>query len=482
MHTHYTGAGETSRYALPRTGLRAVQRRLAPARLPLAVQLRILVDVARGLQHAHQLKAFDGRPLDIVHRDVSPQNIMLTYEGQVKLLDFGIAKANGSDELTRDGMIKGKVDYMAPEQLTGAPIDARADVFPLGVLLWEAITGARFSGGAEVAEVTKIHNRVMGTELRVGDVAPDAPTRLVEICNRAVSVDRHNRQASAEDFANELGDYLAETSRGTDSRKLADILAPVFEKDRAKIRNIIDEQVRLAESADDNEDEMSAVPLVTTADSQAATPHEMEQIAELKSTLIEQQRARELDAKSSSRVAVIASLCVAALVGVVGAMAMKSDPPTSPTSTTPEATARAVESRPESPARAMIAVNISVTPEDAEVTLDGSRIVTPFAARIESDGRIHHVIATAAGFAREERAVVFDQDRLVTIALEPAASDAPVADTTGTRRATPRGGASNVAVVETRPAAAPQAVPRDPTPATPPTHMAPSIDSDDPYQ
>ncbi|HVH41967.1 MAG TPA: serine/threonine-protein kinase, partial [Labilithrix sp.] len=101
---------------------------------------RVCSDALNGLHYAHELTDFDGSALEIVHRDVSPQNIMLTYEGTVKLVDFGIAKAAGSSQ-TAHGVFKGKVAFMAPEQVRGENVDRRADLFAAGIVLWEAVTG-----------------------------------------------------------------------------------------------------------------------------------------------------------------------------------------------------------------------------------------------------------------------------------------------------------------------------------------------------
>src|SRR5262249_35870460 len=104
---------------------------------------RVIADALAGLHHAHQARDYDGHPLRIVHRDVSPQNIFVTYDGQVKLLDFGIAKAERSRMKTEVGMLKGKASYMAPEQLSGGAIDRRVDVFTMGIVLWECLAGQR---------------------------------------------------------------------------------------------------------------------------------------------------------------------------------------------------------------------------------------------------------------------------------------------------------------------------------------------------
>src|SRR5690606_32850105 len=121
-------------------------RTRAPELLSRDTQIYVLTRVLSGLHYAHELTDYDGTRLEVVHRDVTPQNVFLTYDGQVKVLDFGIAKLSGSLVETRVGVIKGKVRYMAPEQLQGLPLDGRADVFACGVMLWEAIAGRRLWG------------------------------------------------------------------------------------------------------------------------------------------------------------------------------------------------------------------------------------------------------------------------------------------------------------------------------------------------
>jgi serine/threonine-protein kinase len=109
----------------------------------LEVAIAILSKVLAGLHYAHTLAEFSGEPLGLIHRDVSPHNVMVTYDGQVKLVDFGIAKLASSEQQTRTGVVKGKLTYMAPEQFTGK-VDCRADIFSVGVMLWEVATRQRF--------------------------------------------------------------------------------------------------------------------------------------------------------------------------------------------------------------------------------------------------------------------------------------------------------------------------------------------------
>ena len=122
---------------------RNAQRQKDGATAPFSKDLQyvVLLDVLAGLHHAHELLDYDGTPLQIVHRDMTPHNIFVTYEGQVKVVDFGIARAVGRSAETRQGIIKGKVRYMAPEQAIGHNVDRRADVFAIGIILWEVASG-----------------------------------------------------------------------------------------------------------------------------------------------------------------------------------------------------------------------------------------------------------------------------------------------------------------------------------------------------
>jgi len=177
-------------------------------RIPVRPRIaaRIVADACAGLHAAHELVGDDGRPLGVVHRDVSPHNILITSDGVVKVTDFGVAKALGKSHMTMAGQLKGKLAYMAPEQLTGGPVDRRADVFALGCLLYEITTGQRpFQGEHDPQVMTAI---VLGRYEPPAAVMQNYPHELSIIVMRALANDPAGRFPSAEHMRQALENYL----------------------------------------------------------------------------------------------------------------------------------------------------------------------------------------------------------------------------------------------------------------------------------
>src|SRR4051812_30541084 len=174
----------------------------AQTKVPYGVTIRILLDVLAGLHAAHQMKDDHGVPLEIVHRDVSPQNILVGVDGVARVVDFGVARAASRLSTTRSGQLKGKLAYMAPEQARGATIDRRADLFSCGIVLWEALAMKRLFKGDGEAETL---NRVLYDVIPAPSSArADIPKSLEAICMKALERDVDKRFATAQDFAEEL--------------------------------------------------------------------------------------------------------------------------------------------------------------------------------------------------------------------------------------------------------------------------------------
>jgi len=219
-----------------------MQRATNDPRITLPVRLRILCDVLSGLQHAHELREYDGTGLHIVHRDISPQNVFVTYDGQVKVVDFGIAKAADAGNVTQPGVFKGKFAYAAPEQIKGQLVDRRADVFSVGVLLWELVSLQRFAKGKPTQ--ASVDARLKGSEPRLAEAEPDTDELLCEICDRALAVDPADRFASAEEFRAALEQYLLVSGERVDSNTLATVMQGTFYTERAAMHRMIDARLK----------------------------------------------------------------------------------------------------------------------------------------------------------------------------------------------------------------------------------------------
>ncbi len=189
--------------------LRQILNELKKANKSVSIEQAVYIvkEAAAGLDHAHRCTdSRSGKPLNITHRDMSPQNIMISFEGESKVIDFGIAKAEKTSEATKAGTLKGKFAYMSPEQSEGLPIDPRTDVFALGIILWELLANDRlFTGSNEAAILRKVRDCQIPP---IRKINPLVPTELERIVTKALAKDKNVRYQTAANLQKDLNRFL----------------------------------------------------------------------------------------------------------------------------------------------------------------------------------------------------------------------------------------------------------------------------------
>jgi|HubBroStandDraft_1064217.scaffolds.fasta_scaffold04206_9 serine/threonine protein kinase len=206
---------------------------------PIGAHLRVIAEALLGLDYAHELHGFDGAPMGIVHRDVSPLNVVVTFDGQTKILDFGIAKAVDSSFETSAGILKGRVAYMAPEQARGARVDRRADIYAAGVMIWEAAARRRL--WPEMSEV-EVLTHVLGRGApSLRSVVPAAPAALDAICDRAMAGNPADRYPTAAALFQDLDAHIARRGDAMTMRAIGSLLSQTFKEERQKTSQAIEE-------------------------------------------------------------------------------------------------------------------------------------------------------------------------------------------------------------------------------------------------
>lgn len=214
--------------------LREVMRAASQRRqwIPLEHSLSVVIAVCSALHHAHEKVASNGQPLGIVHRDVSPSNVLLTYDGGIKLTDFGIAKATTVSEHTAAGTLKGKIPYMSPEQCKAEPLDRRSDICSLGVLLYELTVGRRpYQAPSEVALLAVV---ARGQAPPPTSVWPAYPRELERIVMNAVAPDRNYRYPSARALQMDLEEFARVYRIPVSTARLAHYMEQLFDAESRK--------------------------------------------------------------------------------------------------------------------------------------------------------------------------------------------------------------------------------------------------------
>ncbi|MCC6334462.1 MAG: serine/threonine protein kinase [Myxococcales bacterium] len=204
-----------------------------PSPIPLTCYL--IAKCCEGLDYAHRARDRQGRDMNIVHRDVSPQNALISYDGEVKVIDFGIAKAAGKATKTQAGILKGKFGYMSPEQIRGLPLDRRSDVFAIGVCLYEMLTGERlFVGDSDFSVLEKVRKVEVLPPSHFNRKIPEALERIVM---KALAKDVDDRYQYASDLAMDLQGFMYSTGARFGERDLSQFMKSTFAEDYEKEKN-----------------------------------------------------------------------------------------------------------------------------------------------------------------------------------------------------------------------------------------------------
>jgi serine/threonine-protein kinase len=379
--------------------------------VPLKIQLRVLADGLLGLHYSHELKDFDGRLLELVHRDFTPHNLFVTYDGQAKVLDFGIAKLSGSMVETQTGVIKGKLRYMPPEQVLGNRVDRRADIFAAGVIMWEAITGKRMWSDASEATIL---NRVASGEIPSPLSAnPDVPPALAEICMKALAPNMDDRYKTAADFRAALEEWLRLSGSAVSTSEVAEYMTTTFAEFREATRSVVEQHLSAARlSSSQDESDVIAIDVPTgSLDLHPVAAEASRSRSGSRSGVTN--RSSTLTARSGRSPWLLAMGAV--LLGLAAYLffARKAEPPPPP------------------PATAMVALSIAASPATATLTVDGERLpANPFNGRFPRDDKQHSLLVEAPGHVSQTLPLPLSESRSLAVNLVPLpqpAAEAPSA-------------------------------------------------------
>jgi serine/threonine protein kinase/thioredoxin-like negative regulator of GroEL len=216
--------------------------------------LYVVSKICEGMDYAHKLKDLQSKPLHLIHRDISPANVLITYEGEVKIVDFGIAKAAGKNTKTREGLIKGKVSYMSPEQASGKPIDHRSDLFSTGIIFFEIVTGKTMFQGEDLEVLAAVQEARFEPAERVN---PDLPQKVCDILHRALNKNPDLRYQSGAEMLADLEECIHASASRLTIRGMAQYMGALFHEDIEAEKKSIARTSRLPLPGTEGEDARS---------------------------------------------------------------------------------------------------------------------------------------------------------------------------------------------------------------------------------
>jgi serine/threonine protein kinase len=434
---------------------------------PLGTKLWILVEALEGLHYAHELTDYDGTPMNVVHRDVSPQNIIVTYDGHVKLVDFGVAKAADAKSVTESGVFKGKIRYASPEQALCTPVDRRADVFALGTVLWEVLTGRRL--WADQADASVLLALASGQIPKLRDALPEVPPALEAICTKALATDVSVRYPTALALRDALAEYLAAESKATD---IGRALSLSFDAERRRLHGVIDAQMKAARDTSAGPLTVRNIPLLGPDSAGNLSHSSASEKSVVRGGLSIESEARsrrpiaEEGATSHGKSIAFAALAVLAIIAGIGYLVPSKAPPKTANADVSVAAASAPPPAPSASSAPRIHMSLHAAPPEARFLLDGRALATnPYEEDVTRDDAPHRLSIRADGFETREMDARLNHDMSLDVTLAPRAAATPAAPA-------PISAAVPVAVPDRRGT-------RTPTPKGSPQRR---IDEDDPYK
>jgi len=383
--------------------------------LPIPIHLRIIANALDGLHYVHDLADYDGSPLMLVHRDISPHNVFVTFDGQVKVLDFGIAKAVSSSTHTETGVLKGKISYMSPEQMSGTDTDRRADLYAVGAMLWGAAAGEKL--WKNVSDVT-IMRRVLNGEIpSPRTLNPDVDDELERITMKALACAPADRYPTALELQADLDKLLERMGPPIKQKRIGAIVSELFQENRTAVRALIERQLSRASAADFQPVDMAvAGELVSTGTSSSSRSHEgTVAIAGAVSSDTATDRARR-----ASRWPIVALLAVGAVAGLLFIRMRTSDDKATAAAPVPTVEPTPTVEAPKPLPK--IEMQFAATPADAKLFLDDEPLTgNPVTRSVTADGSSHRLRAEARGHVTQSTEVSWLKGERVALALEKEA-------------------------------------------------------------
>lgn len=399
-------------------------RRATRNELPLEVHLFILTELLAALAHVHELNDLAGNHLSVVHRDVSPGNLFLTYDGQVKLLDFGIAKSIELVDLPGLGSIKGKLAYMSPEQARAGQVDQRSDLYSVGIMIWEAVACQPFVERGETSPET-LEKRKVGEVRSLEALCPEIDPALLTICQKALSPEPAQRFQSAQELRAQLLDFLRKRKGQPTREAVAQVIQQAFARERAELDKIISDKIF---SPDSSPDSLISDALFRGAGSTSMAEESRQELPKLRLGTLEFQRS--LLPKMG-----LGAVALAAIALVIFSLTRSKDPPKLASTPAPALikaaapvvpAARAARKAPppKAPPKApeRIQFSLKVSPPQAHISLDGENLGRGSINRtLRKDRKEHLLSVRLKGYQPIQRRLRFSKDLTMELVLAPEA-------------------------------------------------------------